>query len=743
MRRFAPALGGKVSRRDIVLSPHLWAATGAMFAIYAVTVLVIALAFGTFDDARLLPLSGGLALVATIILAARAPEPGSVATHAVLAASYLGSAAAVAAFAPDGSAAVISGLFTGPLLTIWLKDRRAIAAHLALASAALLMAALLSGNDAGTLFAACSFLAGTVVLTACSIVVLDAVEAQGEEYERLAMRDALTGIGNATFLEDALTVELTRHRSSNLPLAVIDLQLSDFAAINTAVGRSAGDALLTVVAAVLADGAPSTASVARTAGDRFAVILPATSRPGAEAFVTGIRRRLTLVPAGNRRLATRAGIATFPADGTHARTLRGIAADRLGKDTPQCGDPVPKGATAGALSVQIGDVPPIPHVVIAGTPSPEAQEGWSATRVDRRGIARDLLVWRATGAMILSYGLLMAIHLLLQPKIAGPATTAVTAAAFLSALPILILRPPAIGTPQNHAVVAVSWVMPAAAMAAHAPHASWAIGTTVFSGALISARLTDRRHIVAHLVGASGLFWALILSGRIDFPSVLACLTLLLSTWVLSGCFVIVFEAAEAQGRRMATLVLRDPVTGAGNERLLRERLIDEIPRHRDMQMPLVVIDLELSGFDALRTHEGRGAAEDALRDVAVLLGSMVEEPATISRIHNDRFRLLLPLTHPEDLAATLRELRIAICGTAHSGRSVLPRIGMASFPEDGVTDEALVAIAGMRMAADDPRAHDLTGASDPLDDPLPIRRIVAQRPGPASDHAERRRSAG
>ena len=141
--------------------------------------------------------------------------------------------------------------------------------------------------------------------------------------------------------------------------------------------------------------------------------------------------------------------------------------------------------------------------------------------------------------------------------------------------------------------------------------------------------------------------------------------------------------------------------------------------------------------------NEGRGAADKLLRDVAVLLGSATTGPATISRIQEDRFRMLLPLTGPDDAAAMIGELRIAVAGTSRRGRMILAQVGAAAFPDDGVTDEALYAIAEARMRADDPRAHDLLGTPDP-DDHLPLRQIVERR-SRATDEptVERRRSAG
>ncbi|MEH3052830.1 MAG: GGDEF domain-containing protein [Patulibacter minatonensis] len=717
--------------------------TGSMFAIYAIANVVLALWIPEFDAPRLFAVGAVLAAIAAAMLATRPPDHGTPAAHAVVAASYLGSAAAVFAFAPHGSATVITGLFTAPLLSIWMTSRRAVAAHLAAATAVLLAVALASG-DHGTLFATLCFLPAQVVLAACCVLVLDALEAQGDEFERLAMRDALTGIGNEHGLDATLDVELARHRSANAPLAVIDLHVVDFAQVNAEIGRAAGDGVLTTVAAALIELAPSGASVARTAGDRFAVVLPATGTAGGGAFAERVRERLRLVDAGSQALAVSAGVAAFPADGTRGGTLRAIAADRVALDPPQRRPYPDHRPSAPAPAAVDDDRPRLERRAPAGTPSPDARDdAWTATRVDRGGFARDPLVWRFTGATFLLYAALAAAGIAFLPETANVGTVGLTASAAVIGLGVLAIRPPAIGTPLNHAITAAAWLVPIGAMVALAPHASWAVGTAVFSGALIACRLTERRHVVAHLLGATTLTWATILSGRIDAASILADLALLLSTWVLVISYTLVFEAAEEQGRRMAELVVRDPLTGAGNPRLLRERLRDELPRHRDMQMPLVVAELDLPGLDALAHHDGRGAVADLLRDVAVLLGHAAGDDATVARIEGDRFRLLLPLTDADDVVGLVRDVRRAIGGTSRRERPILPRIGIAAFPQDGETEEQLIAAASTRMAQDDPRAHDLTTAPDPLDEPLPIRRVVGTPSGTSEHHVERRRSVG
>lgn len=717
MRRFAPALGGRLSRRNIALSPHLWSATAAMFAIVGVATGLFPFLTDAFVASQLWALAGVLLGISAVMLATRPPEPGTLATHAVLASVYLCTAGAMVAYGPHGSAPIIVGLFTGPLLAAWLRSRRAVALHLTAASVAFLGATQLGGNDLGTLFAALCFVPSMWVLAGCCMAVLDAVERQGTEHERLALRDPLTGAGNRAYLDDALAVEVARHLSAGSSCTLVQLQLEGFPLLNARLGRATGDGVLATVAAVLAESAPDQAAVARITGDRFAVLLPDTDAEAAAAFVDRARRRLALVDAGGQPLATRAGTATFPEDGQDPASLLDLSTTRCDRDLVERRPRPATGQRKGALTVHLHDDLPVEQRVPAGTPSPDAaRDPWADQLIDRRAFVSNRLVWRLVGAFFLFYSAVGATGLLVDDTITGPAPWGAVLLGVLIGLWVLATRPPMIDTRRNHAVIAASYAMPVVAMASCAPQSSWCVGMGGFAGALIGCRLVDRRLIGAHLVAMTVLVAAAGLLVPVDAASVVAMLALLQCNWVLAACYVTILEPAEAQAHRMAELVLRDPLTGAGNARLLRERLDAEVPRHTEIQMPLVVAAIQLTGLDDLARHHGPGATAEALRDVAVLLASIAGPMTTVARVGDDTFHLLIPLTDAEDVRDALRDVRLAVAGSSRRGKGIAPRIGTAVFPEDGVDGTTLIASATVRMAADDPRAHDLSIAPDDWD---------------------------
>jgi len=94
-----------------------------------------------------------------------------------------------------------------------------------------------------------------------------------EEIERLAFHDPLTGLANRRLFLGRLDRALAGQRRSDRRCAVLFLDLDDFKKINDALGHSAGDELLCVVAGRLVASVRPTDTVARLGGDEFAVLL--------------------------------------------------------------------------------------------------------------------------------------------------------------------------------------------------------------------------------------------------------------------------------------------------------------------------------------------------------------------------------------------------------------------------------------------------------------------------------------
>lgn len=178
--------------------------------------------------------------------------------------------------------------------------------------------ALRLGRDPGIRLAALDYFSRDSVFLARPVLVDDAVM---ERHSRSASRDGLTGLASPGHFQELLRREVRRSERRSRDFSLVLLDLDDFARVNAAHGRGAGDAALREAADVITARLRDADVAARVGGAHFAVILPGTRRLG--AYVAGERIRAAVEerfrrPLGDGErlfLTLSCGVAFFPADG--------------------------------------------------------------------------------------------------------------------------------------------------------------------------------------------------------------------------------------------------------------------------------------------------------------------------------------------------------------------------------------------------------------------------------------------
>ena len=109
-----------------------------------------------------------------------------------------------------------------------------------------------------------------------------------EQLQSRAIRDALTGLFNRGFMEEALAIEQRRALRRNTSIGVMMLDVDHFKRYNDSFGHAAGDALLRAIGDILQRTVREGDMPCRYGGEEFVVILPGadldTTRQRAEAL---------------------------------------------------------------------------------------------------------------------------------------------------------------------------------------------------------------------------------------------------------------------------------------------------------------------------------------------------------------------------------------------------------------------------------------------------------------------------
>ena len=158
-------------------------------------------------------------------------------------------------------------------------------------------------------------------------------------------------------------------------------------------------------------------------------------------------------------------------------------------------------------------------------------------------------------------------------------------------------------------------------------------------------------------------------------------------------------EAATRQLRHLAT---HDALTGLPNRVLLDDRLTQAMAHaDRDGRLfALMVCDLDR--FKLVNDSLGHAAGDELLQEVSRRLSGLIRTTDTVARIGGDEFMLLVTSIYHTDDARALASRVVEVLQTpvrvAQVDVHTSPSIGIAFYPQDGKSIEALIAHADAAM---------------------------------------------
>jgi two-component system cell cycle response regulator len=172
-----------------------------------------------------------------------------------------------------------------------------------------------------------------MMLTASALSL--ALVSRSQRLLQLATSDPLTGLFNRGYVDDRLSIELSRARRYGKLLTIAVIDADRFKMLNDTHGHSAGDLVLRKIGEMLRESFRQSDTVGRYGGEEFVVIMPETDIEVAQRKLETLRELMASTPI---ELAPReekvqvtisAGLASFPQDGEDAAKLFALADERM------------------------------------------------------------------------------------------------------------------------------------------------------------------------------------------------------------------------------------------------------------------------------------------------------------------------------------------------------------------------------------------------------------------------------
>jgi diguanylate cyclase (GGDEF)-like protein len=136
---------------------------------------------------------------------------------------------------------------------------------------------------------------------------------------------------------------------------------------------------------------------------------------------------------------------------------------------------------------------------------------------------------------------------------------------------------------------------------------------------------------------------------------------------ILTLGFVIILLIALsglAAGEKLASLAIKDGLTGLFNQTYMKSRLQEEIYRSERYKYPLSLILIDLDDFKRINDKHGHATGDRVLKTFSDLLQEKVRASDISGRFGGEEFLILLPQTSCLDAASAAERIRKEVAVT-------------------------------------------------------------------------------
>jgi diguanylate cyclase (GGDEF)-like protein len=158
----------------------------------------------------------------------------------------------------------------------------------------------------------------------------------------------------------------------------------------------------------------------------------------------------------------------------------------------------------------------------------------------------------------------------------------------------------------------------------------------------------------------------------------------------------------EALQVKLKEQAIRDSLTGLFNRRYLEETLVRELAKASREGFPLGIIMIDIDHFKQVNDTYGHKAGDLVLQTLGNLLHAGIRAGDIACRYGGEEFLLILPKASKAKTGERAEQWRAAFeaLRTVYGEKAVHATIslGVATYPADGVTAEALIHAADQAM---------------------------------------------
>jgi len=146
-----------------------------------------------------------------------------------------------------------------------------------------------------------------------------------------------------------------------------------------------------------------------------------------------------------------------------------------------------------------------------------------------------------------------------------------------------------------------------------------------------------------------------------------------------------------------------DRLTGLPNRQLFQDLFGKSLSRAERAKQNLALLFLDLDGFKKVNDTHGHHAGDVLLQSVAQRLSANVRTGDTVSRLGGDEFTIIVENCHPKHVKDLTEKIIREIEAPFDLGEAVVKisaSIGIATYPDCGATQDALIQMADAAMYA-------------------------------------------